>query len=173
MTEQSIENNQSQSQQDYDEQNEDRHILFNQFRMKKMKREEIEQSKSSIMLQRSDFTEDGKVKSKTEVFKILFDQKYLDEYHYKYKFTCLFFKQKGKNIVDKILNEKQFTLNEYGLYYNNLYDPTLDGLQDMLRLDELVTESEIRNMYEERPEIESISGIKFEEVYLDNKAHWG
>ena len=134
--------------QHYDQQNEDKHVLFNRFRKRKMKREEDQPTKSEIMLQRSDLTEDGVVKSKNEAFKILFDQKFLDEYYRKYKFTCLFFKQKGKTAVDKIMDEKQFTLNEYGLYYNNLYDPTLDGLQDMLRLDELVTESEVRNMYE-------------------------
>jgi len=37
----------------------------------------------------------------------------------------------------------------------------------------MISETEIRNMYDEKPTLDSISAISFEEVYLDGKNYWG
>jgi len=41
----------------------------------------------------------------------------------------------GVEREDSLLSEKMLTLNQYGLYVHDPKDKTLNGLEDMIRLD--------------------------------------
>ncbi len=66
----------------------------------------------------------------------LFNATFLAEYQRVVSQTFLFRRLKDHNeIEDSLLGEKMMTLNQYGLYVHEPKDKTLNGLEDMIRLD--------------------------------------
>jgi hypothetical protein len=49
----------------------------------------------------------------------------------------------GQETDESLLSQKMFTLNQYGLYVHEANDKTLNGLEDMIRLDEMVSPDDV------------------------------
>lgn len=82
---------------------------------------------------------------------ILFNKQFMDEFNRVIKVELLMKKRDGQNV--QISNQKYknsylqkvgLTLNKYGLYYHYENDNSLNGLQDMIRLDEMISNDEVR-----------------------------
>lgn len=66
---------------------------------------------------------------------------------------------------DNILGEKMLTLNQYGLYVHDPKDKSLNGLEDMIRLDQMVSDDDIAKIREKVPEMgKIIHPVKLEEI---------
>ena len=50
-------------------------------------------------------------------------------------------------------------MNKYGLYYSTYNDNTLNGLQDMIRLDEMITKDEVKQLKEEMPKMTMVGKV--------------
>lgn len=52
-----------------------------------------------------------------------------------------------------------FTLNQYGLYVHEPTDKTLTGLEDMIRLDEMITADDVTQIRSSLPTLTGILGV--------------
>lgn len=62
----------------------------------------------------------------------------------------------GLEREDSLLSEKMLTLNQYGLYVHEPKDKTLNGLEDMIRLDQMVTDEDVVQIRNSLPTLSKI-----------------